>query len=1176
MTMTQSRICKSALFACLSILLVAVFHQTARAQEFRGSIQGTVTDSKGAVVPKATVELVNVFTGVKRTGTTNETGHYLFDLVDPSTYTVLVNAAGFATSTYEKILVQSRAAVTADAVLQVAGAQNTVVVEANVNTVDFTSSNVQMTLDQRLVEETPNLGRNPFLLALLDPAVVDTRPTNELPYDTWGSNSLQIAGSQNFSNDLQTDGAPVGLGLKNVWVPNQDAVKEVLIQSNAVDSEFGHSGGGIISTTLKSGTNGYHGDAFWTGRYPWMNALQDSYTANNTVPVPAISRQNMYGFTFGNPILKNKLFNLFSWENWRRTDPSILQASVPTTAEMQGDFSGFPLPIYDPYTTQTDAAGKVIRTAFPNNVIPSNRINPLAAKFMGSLNWKPNSGAGDGPGNGPGTFNWSGASPVQTNYTNYMDKVDYHFRDNLTFSGHAGKYSSPQVPLNGTGSNLYQPLATDTEGTQISASMTYIMNASTVFVVGGSWSSLVDEVAPYHSVPGLDWSDLFSSQPFLQNIAIPGQGLPKTPPRIEIHDANGSDDMLVGGPGGYWYSHPEGHAIWGDVIKTFQKHTLKAGMDQRYEYSRSALFVGSGFAFYPNSTASTYVSPDTSKSGSPYASFLLGVLGDSADPNWAWGGGSTMHQTIITTPKSNYWSYYVNDDWKATRNLTITAGLRYEYEEPWTDPQNRGSRYLDLGSTNTDLAASNPQIDGATQQLVSQLYAGPTQKLTNGQWIFSTPSHPGMWEALNNVFLPRLGFAYRLNDKTAINAAWARWSQPWVQQNYGNTGSFLDVVYPGFTTDQNPEYMIQGVPQVNLSDPFPASAPLVPAVGKGYGADLGLGQGNEYFAQNRKRTTSDRFNVGVQRQLPFNFVGKATYLAALTHDIGWGYNPNMVNPALSLDPTTGPQLNQSVPNPFYNIGTSITFPGSMRYQQTVPLSQLLRPYPQYGDLQQDWTPGLGANYQSIGIEVQRTYHNGLSLLANYNYHYEKDQYFFDNLDQYNLTWRTKPSNNSRQGLTEASSWEIPVGKGRHYLYSTPTLVDTLIGGWEISHVLTYKSGDYPQLNNYMQVSNPTQHVPKGRYWNPDAFVSVPAYTRSNSQWVYTNIKGPHWINVDATINKNIKFGDRVTGKLYATGYNALNHYIPADPNTGNGSSFGESTNQGNTGRQVDLGVKLTF
>jgi len=170
------------------------------------------------------------------------------------------------------------------------------------------------------------------------------------------------------------------------------------------------------------------------------------------------------------------------------------------------------------------------------------------------------------------------------------------------------------------------------------------------------------------------------------------------------------------------------------------------------------------------------------------------------------------------------------------------------------------------------------------------------------------------------------------------------------------------------------------------------------AVGKDNGVDYGLGQsGLEYNAPNRKHTTSERMNVSIQRELPYHFVAKATYLFVPTSNIGWTYNPNMVNPALSYNSTTGPELNQQVPNPFYNIGTPSTYPGALRYSQTVPLSQLLTPFPQYESLAEDFTPGMSARYQSFGIQLQRSFHDGLSVMATYNYHYEKDQYFYDAL-----------------------------------------------------------------------------------------------------------------------------------------------------------------------------------
>jgi hypothetical protein len=1184
--MTQYRIYKRIFLAFMSILFLALIHQVSSGQETRGTVQGAVTDAKSGGIPHAVVTLVNISTGVKRVAITNDSAHYIFDLVEPGSYTVSAVAPGFATTTHEDVLVQLRADVTVDQVLQVGGTQESIVVEANANKIEFNSSSVMMTLDEKLVEETPNYGRNPFLLALLDPAVVDSRADNNLPYNTWGSNSIQIAGSQNFSNDLQVDGAPIGMGLKSSFVPNTDSVQGVVVQSNAVDAEFGHSGGGIISTSLKSGTNGYHGNVFWTGRYPWMDASQDSY-----LHIPATTRQNMFGFNFGNPILKNKLFNFFTWENWRRTDPGNLEVTVPTEAQINGNFSasltsnGQPLVIYDPWSTTTDNAGNVTRTPFSyngvQNVIPPDRIDPNASKILQALNWKPNRT----PDDPSGLNNWAGASPIKTNYLSYQDKVDYHFRDNLIFSGHAGRYTSPQVPENLTGSPLFQLAVPDTEGTLIGANMTYTLNPSTIFDVGGSWQSMVDQVEPSNSVPGFNWNDLFSGQSFLQNVAIPGLGLPNAPPRIEMH---GNDyDTSFGSPAGYWYSHPEGHAIWGKVIKSFKNHQLKAGMDERYEYGRSTVFYGSGFAFYANSTADTYVNPNTVNSGNPYASFLTGALGDPVDPSYDWGGGSEIHQTIITQPKSNYWTYFVNDDWKVNRNLTVTLGLRYEYEKPWEDVQNRASRYLDLNATNADLAASAPQIDGATQAMIDQLTNVP-QLITNGQWIFTSPSHRGMWDQNMGEFLPRVGVAYRINDKTALNIGIAYWAQPWIQQNYGPTGSFLDVIYPGYTQDQGPAPMLQGVPQVTFSNPFPASNPLVPAVGKDNGVDYGLGQsGLEYNAPNRKHTTSERMNVSIQRELPYHFVAKATYLFVPTSNIGWTYNPNMVNPALSYNSTTGPELNQQVPNPFYSIGTPSTYPGALRYSQTVPLSQLLTRFPQYESLAEDFTPGMSARYQSFGIQLQRSFHDGLSVMATYNYHYEKDQYFYDALDQYTVKWSWAPAasadyeghaTNGRHGFTETSVWEIPVGRGKRFLSSTPRALNYVIGGWEFADVLTYKSAHYPIFPAMLQVGNPTADVPRGYYFNPNAFALLPPWTRRTNQNTYSGVKGPSYFNIDATLNKNIKINERFTAKFSATAYNVLNTYVPADPNTNNVGSptFGQSTDQGNSGRQVDLGMKVVF
>jgi hypothetical protein len=180
------------------------------AQEYRARVQGVVTNPSHGVVVGAVVTLINGETGVKKTQRTNESGHYLFDLIQPGTYTVEVEAAGFSKAVQQGVLVQSRASVTVDSVLRVGQTTESVTVQATAGTVDFASPKVEITLDRKLVADIPNFGRNPFLLATIDPTVERTR-TEIRPQDSWGPNAITIAGSKEFSNDLQVDGSPITL-----------------------------------------------------------------------------------------------------------------------------------------------------------------------------------------------------------------------------------------------------------------------------------------------------------------------------------------------------------------------------------------------------------------------------------------------------------------------------------------------------------------------------------------------------------------------------------------------------------------------------------------------------------------------------------------------------------------------------------------------------------------------------------------------------------------------------------------------------------------------------------------------------------------------------------------------------------------------------------------------------
>ena len=238
----------------LSSLFLALL-PFAGAQEFRGKIQGLVTDTSGAIIPGASVTLLNIKTSVQTVRLTNDAGLYRFDNVDPGSYSITIQQAGFAKFIQENIDVQAQADITVNPVLKVGTLTDTVTVTDSPASIEFNTANVTTTVDSKLVNEVPRLDRNPFKLTLLNPAAMDTRRNEMNPFQSLSVNSVDLGGGTSQKNDLIVDGSPISIGTKASHVPNPDAVQEVVVQQNSVDAENGHSAGGTISMTMKSGTN---------------------------------------------------------------------------------------------------------------------------------------------------------------------------------------------------------------------------------------------------------------------------------------------------------------------------------------------------------------------------------------------------------------------------------------------------------------------------------------------------------------------------------------------------------------------------------------------------------------------------------------------------------------------------------------------------------------------------------------------------------------------------------------------------------------------------------------------------------------------------------------------------------------------------------------------------------
>ncbi len=304
------------------------------AQDYRARVQGIVTDSTDAVIPGAKVTLTNNGTGIVTVREAGPNGSFLFDNVEPGTYTVTAELEGFAKQVQENLLVQTRADVTANFSLKPGGTVETVTVSSTAVALQFNSTTRELTIDRKMLMDLPVKARNPFTLALLDPAVVSRYTAEKNPFFMWSSSQMDVGGNTSTKNDLLLDGAPIQIGPKGSYAPPMDAVQEFSVQQNSVDAEFGHSAGGTMSVSTKSGTNEIHGTAYYFGRNPHLNAVVNPITRT-----PNFVRNHIWGGTVGGPIKKNKVFTFFTYEGWRTKEPRDAIRTMPTDLERTGDFS---------------------------------------------------------------------------------------------------------------------------------------------------------------------------------------------------------------------------------------------------------------------------------------------------------------------------------------------------------------------------------------------------------------------------------------------------------------------------------------------------------------------------------------------------------------------------------------------------------------------------------------------------------------------------------------------------------------------------------------------------------------------------------------------------------------------------------------------------------------------
>jgi hypothetical protein len=1165
----------------LVLLLATVLH----AQEFRGRIQGSVVDTSNAAVVNATVTLLNTQTGVSATRQSNETGHYIFDLISPGVYTVTVEFAGFSKFVQENIILQQRGDIAVNAVLKAGDIKETVTVSAEASMVQLNTAKLDTTVDSRLVNNLPQIYRTPFLLAQLDPAVEKNDGGTEFqPYHSWGPNNQRVGGGALYSNDLQVDGAAVGIGYKTGYTPSPDMVQEVNVQQNAVDAEYGNSSGSNISLTLKSGTNDWHGTAFYQGQYPWANALE-----NRVFRTINLGRTHMYGGTVSHPILKNRLFNFVAYEGWEKTDPSTLLQTLPTDLERTGDFSqslngsGGLRVIYNPWTTQTSADGATItRTPYPGNRIPSSQLDPVATHYIAKL-WKPNRA-------GTGNYhlqNFAAPLPIKFPYKNFSDRADFQATQNLRISGRYSMFVTPVSATNPTGSDYFQSdRGSQRDAKSITGDVTWTATPNTVLNFRAEYHNFVDASKYDKSFADTSkWAEIWPSSQFYKQTFAAGN-IPILLPRMSINGTDNARLLNMGPGGGYWDQRPNGDMFAFKISQQRGAHYLKAGFDTRGSRAKSFLsYANPGFGFDTLPTNATYVSPNTLTSGDAYATFLIGAVAPTASGAAnSWDSNATS-MPVLAFPSTSTRTYgaFINDDWKITRDLTLNLGLRYEFQEAYKEEQDRLTLPLDLTSPIPEFqGASAPQMPAE----VKQFYTGTW--IFNGAYQFAESGRRGQWNSGKGVLSPRIGLAFRVNDQTSLRAAYGRYITPWTNANSnmstGGTGAnLLEAMIPGSFSYYTGAYpMVQGVPVMNLKDPFPAAYPVIPAYQKSLGRYTSLGDSVTYMIADRPRQHSDRFNLSFQRQLPTGMILDVTFFLNYSN-FAWDLSRdlNMVDPRIAYQYKAA--TNVQVANPFYNILTVQRFPGPLRSQRTVGITSLMKQYPHYGSINvTEGQPGGNMHYKSIQFKVQKNFSKGYSMLFGYNYHRQSDQRFYDNIAQYLQQYTWIPSDASRHRMTFAATWEVPFGKGRTYMTGAPRLLDALVGGWNITPTGFWRSGRFIRFGSLVVSGDPHVSNPGPTQWfNKSVFSIVPAYTARTNPWQYDGLNGPQQFNMDASLVKSFPIVARLRFELSMDVFNVVNNITWNNPDTSvTSANFGRSANNDQLtqtyGRRAQLGLRLQF
>lgn len=1016
----------------LGLALVATAAGAA-AQTFQGGLRGAVKDAQG-VIPGATVTLVNEATNVSRDTVTNESGEYSFPAVDPGNYTVKATVQGFKGFERHGIRISTQTFVTLDIVLEVGTVQETITVTADAPLIETSNASHADVLDAKTVEMLPSVGRNVFLLAITVPTVQASGNTYyQRMQDQSGASTLSMGGGGVRANNYLLDGFPItDLPNRASTNPSGEMIEDVRVQVHTYDAEMGRTGGGVFNTTARSGSNEFRGSAFFLGR-PAALVGPKFFNTIRGIPTNEQYWRNAGG-GFGGPIIRGKTFFWTAGEGYRDGQAQDSGLHVPMAAMRNGDFRGLTDPqgrqivIYDPLTT--DANGN--RQPFPNNVIPTNRINPVSRALVTALplpTLRPDSDDGN--------VNYPAQDIIKSKAYQTSLKLDHHFTPSIALSGVYLFQSTfepdanyfPDAPYAAQAFHLQRDINV------FVLNNTYIVNPSTVATLRFGMNTFSDDnQLPYP----FDMRSIQGISPTFAN-AIPIQKFPAL--------------TLTGYPGtGNSGQSDTNYYSWGlngSLTKLAGSHSFKTGADYRILGVDSLAHGQSAgsFSFNGRFTGSNANNP-SALSQNAIADLLLGYPSS---------GTLTLASRFDNFVK--YYGWFVQDDWRVTEKLTFNYGVRLEHETGLAEKDNKlvvGFDRSAVSPLNITLPADPVAGTPARQVLGGLVFAGQ-----NG-----AKDHVGDPPKIKAS--PRVGLAYSINPRTVLRAGYGLFWAPWQSGAQGAAG------YSQTTSLQQDTLR----PITAINDPFPSG--LTPISGNASGLLTGVSSSITFIDPDRDAPRVHQYSADIQRELPGDMSIGLTYMGATSRHLTWGgtdsgaVNINQVDPKyLALNNPGGRNLlTELVRNPFFGV------PGSGAFGTrgpTIQRNQLLRPFPQFGDINMTYSTLGRSQYHAGVIQITKRASGWWGGRISYTYSRLSDNQFGQGnyytrapgiLNHYTaVPWSEYFNPDAEYGRSRLDSphklvaspiIRLPFGESRRWL--THGVGNWIAGGWTIAAVIQMQSG----------------------------------------------------------------------------------------------------------------------